>query len=137
MLYYNYKQTFSFREGIMMKTTKEHGLRFLNEMEKPVTSKEQIFDALFEACGTGENVNTKHIFFQEVIIKFNASKAKAIILGNLPYATESHYVDIAIYTYIKAGFNMRDFDKDLTEFKQKQSFIYTKAAEFIPDFANA
>lgn len=121
----------------MMKIAKEQRLRFLNEMEKPIASKEQIFNALFEACGTGENVNTKHIFFQEAVIKFNASKAKAIILGNLPYATESHYVDVAVYTYMKAGFNIRDFDRNLTEFKQKQNFIYTKAAEFIPDFANA
>lgn len=121
----------------MMKTTKEQGLKFLNEMERPILSKEQIFDALFDICGTGENVNTKHIFFQEVIIKFNASKAKTIILGNLPYATESHYIDIAIYAYIKAGFNMRDFDKDLTSFKEKQNFIYKEAAKFNPCFANA
>lgn len=121
----------------MMKMTKEQGLRFLNEMEKPITSKEQIFDALFEICGVGDNVNTKHIFFQEVIIKFNASKAKTIILGRFPYATESHCVDIAIYTYIKAGYDMKDFDKDLTDFKQKYNFIYTKAAEFTPSFAHA
>lgn len=121
----------------MMKITKEQGMHFLNEMDAPITSKEQIFRALFEVCGIGENVNTKHIFFQDVIIKFNASKAKAVILGNLPYATESHYVDVAVYAYIKAGFNMRDFDSDLTEFKKRRGFIYTQATEFIPNFVNA
>ena len=35
----------------MMKISKEQGLKFLNEMEKPITSKEQVFNALFEACG--------------------------------------------------------------------------------------
>lgn len=121
----------------MIKVSKEQGHKFLNEMERPNLSKEQIFDALFDICGVGENVNTKHIFFQEVIIKFNASKAKTIILGNLPYATESHYIDIAIYAYIKAGFDMKDFDKDLTAYKEKRNFIYTEAAKLNPCFANA
>ena len=121
----------------MMKITKEQGIKFLNKMDNPITSKEQIFDALFEICGIGDNVNTKHIFLQEVIIKFNASKAKAVILRQLPYATESHFVDIAVYAYIKAGYDMKDFDKDLDCFKQKYNFIYTQAAEPLPSFANA
>lgn len=121
----------------MMKISKEQGLKFLNEMERPRLSKEEIFNALFEACGCGENVNTKHVFFQEVIIKFNASKAKAVISGHLPYETESHYVDVAIYAYLKAGFDIKNFDKDLTAFKDKCNFIYTKAAKFSPNFANA
>lgn len=121
----------------MMRTSKEQGLRFLNEMQKPITSKEQIFNALFEACGTGDNVNTKHVFFQEVIIKFNASKAVAVIANHMPYETESHYIDVAIHTYIKAGFAIKDFDKDLTEFKAKYNFIYTPFADGARAFANA
>ncbi|MBE6443428.1 MAG: hypothetical protein E7020_02030 [Alphaproteobacteria bacterium] len=121
----------------MMKISKEKSLSFLNEMQKHISSKEQIFNALFEACGTGDNVNTKHIFFQEVIIKFNASKARAVIANKMPYETESHYVDIAIYTYIQAGFNMKDFDNDLNEFKNRINFICTPLAEETPSFVSA
>ena len=121
----------------MMKVTKENGLRFLNEIDKSITSKEQIFDILFEVCGIGEAVNTKHIFFQEVIIKFNASKTRKVIENNLPYLTESHFVDVAIDAYIKAGFNLKDFDKDLTEYKKNYNFIYDKVTEGKTIFANA
>lgn len=121
----------------MMKGSRDQGLKFLDEMKKPVTSKEQIFDALFEACGTGDNVNTKHVFFQEVIIKFNASKARAVIAKHLPYETESHYVDVALYAYITAGFNMREFDRDLSEFKAKYNFLYTPLANSSTAYANA
>ena len=31
----------------MMKVSKETGLRFLSEIDKPITSKKQIFDILF------------------------------------------------------------------------------------------
>lgn len=120
-----------------MKVTKEAGLRFLNEIDRPITSKDQVFNALFEVCGIGDSVNTKHIFFQEVIIKFNASKARAVIEKNLPYLTESHFVDVAIYAYIKAGFNMKDFDKDLAECKKNFNFIYTNITETKAVFANA
>ena len=121
----------------MMKVTKEKGLRFLDEIDKPITSKEQIFDALFEVCGIGEAVNTKHDFFQEVIIKFNASKARAVIEKHLPYLTESHFVDVAIYAYIKAGFNMKDFDRDLTDCKKNFSFMYANITDNKTVFANA
>ncbi len=121
----------------MMKVTKEAGLRFLNEIDRPITSKDQIFNALFEVCGIGEGVNTKHIFFQEVIIKFNASKARTVIEKNLPYLTESHFVDVAIHAYIKAGFNMKDFDKDLAECKKNFNFIYANMTESKAVFANA
>ena len=124
-------------EDIMMKVAKETGLRFLNEIDKPITSKEQIFNALFEVCGIGDGVNTKHIFFQEVIIKFNASKARTVIENNLPYLTESHFVDVAMYAYIKAGFNMKDFDKDLAECKKNFNFIYANITENKAIFANA
>lgn len=120
-----------------MKVTKETGLRFLSEIDKPITSKKQIFDILFETCGISEAVNTKHVFFQEVIIKFNASKARAVIEKNLPYLTESHFVDVALQAYIKAGFNMRDFDKDLTEHKKNYNFIYANADQCKTIFANA
>ena len=121
----------------MMKVTKEKGLRFLNEIDGPITSKKQIFDILFEVCGIGDAVNTKHIFFQEVIIKFNASKARTVIENNLPYLTESHFIDVAIYAYIKAGFNLREFDKDLTEHKKSYNFIYSNTTECKPAFLNA
>ncbi len=137
MLYYNYKVNLQCVEDIMMKISKEKSLSFLNEMQKPISSKEQIFNALFEVCGMGENVNTKHIFFQEVIIKFNASKAMAVIANKMPYETESHYVDIAIYAYINAGFKMNEFDKDLKEFKKKLDFICTPLTEEIPSFVSA
>ena len=120
----------------MIKICKEQGLRFLNELKQPNLSKEQIFNALFEACGTGENVNTNHVFFQEVIIKFNASKSAAVIANHLPHETESHYVDVALYAYIKAGFPMKQFDADLKNFKEKESFIYSHCASE-PTFANA
>ena len=121
----------------MMKITREQGLKFLNEMQKTGLSKEQIFEALFEACGAGESVNTRHVFFQEVIIKFNASKAMAVIAGHRPYETESHYVDMALYAYIKAGFKMRDFDKDLSEHKAKYNFSYPRIANGAVVYANA
>ncbi|MBE6453444.1 MAG: hypothetical protein E7017_00980 [Alphaproteobacteria bacterium] len=121
----------------MMKISKEQSLRFLKEVQGDITSKNQIFDALFEACGTGEKVNTKHIFFQEVIIKFNASKAVAVITNKMPYETESHYVDVAIYAYIKAGFDMKDFEKDLNEYKIRYECLCASVARGIPDFANA
>ena len=124
-------------EDIMMKVTKEKGLRFLNEIDKPITSKDQIFDALFEVCGIGDAVNTKHVFFQEVIIKFNASKARAVIEKNLPYLTESHFVDVAIYAYIKAGYDMKDFDRDLTECKKNFSFLCANITDCKTVFANA
>ena len=122
----------------MMTISKEKGLKFLNEMQKPIASKEQIFDALFEACGVGDNVNTRHVFFQEVIIKFNASKAIAVIAKHMPYETVSHYVDVAIFAYVNAGFNMKDFDKDLSDFKARYAFICEGArAKDIACFANA
>ena len=121
----------------MMKVSKENCLRFLREIDKPITSKQQIFDILFETCGIGEGVNTKHVFFQEVIIKFNASKARTVIEKSLPYLTESHFVDVAIHAYIKAGFEMRQFDQDLGDYKKNYNFIYTGATDCRTTFANA
>ena len=124
-------------EDIMMKISKEKGLRFLEEIDKPITSKQQIFDALFDVCGVGEGVNTKHVFFQDVIIKFNASKARAVIEKNLPYLTESHFVDVAIYTYLKAGFDFKNFDKDLNEYKKNHSFMFAGVSECKTVYVNA
>ena len=121
----------------MMKFTKEKGLKFLNEMDAPINSKEQVFNALFDACGVGEGVNTKHVFFQEVIIKFNASKARSVIEKNLPYLTESHFVDVAIYAYIKAGFDVKNFDKDLCEYKKSHSFMFAGVGECKTVYVNA
>ena len=120
----------------MMKVTKENGLRFLNEIDKPITSKEQIFNSLFEVCGVGDAVNTRHVFFQDVIIKFNASKARTVIENILPYLTEMHFVVVAIYDYAKAGFNIRDFDKDLTEYKKNYNFIFADKTQNKIIFAN-
>ena len=106
-------------------------------MQECINSKEQIFNTLFEACGCGEGVNTKHIFFQEVIIKFNASKAKAVIEKNLPYVTESHYVDVAIYAYMKAGFNIKDFEADLNKYKTNYEFAYVPAKKGANTYAEA
>ena len=70
-----------------------HGHDFLSRISSPTIDKEQIFEALFDARGVGEDINTKHVFFQEVIIKFNASKAMAVIKNHLPYETDSQYLD--------------------------------------------
>ena len=137
MVYYKYIGTNLLVEDIMMKFTKENGLRFLNEIDCPITSKEQVFNALFDACGVGEGVNTKHVFFQDVIIKFNASKARSVIEKNLPYLTESHFVDVAIYAYAKAGFDIKNFDKDLVEYKKNHSFMCSTATEYKPAYLNA
>ena len=124
-------------EAIMMKTDKNRGQIFLSKMQECINSKEQIFNTLFEACGCGENVNTKHVFFQEVIIKFNASKAKAVIEKNLPYVTESHFVDVAIYAYMKAGFNIKDFDADLNKYKTNCEFAHMPAKKCVVSYAEA
>ena len=120
-----------------MKFTKEKGQKFLNEIDCPISSKEQVFNALFDVCGVGEGVNTKHVFFQEVIIKFNASKARSVIEKNLPYLTESHFVDVALYAYVKAGFDINNFDKDLNEYKKNHSFIYSAVSGCKTVYANA
>lgn len=120
-----------------MKADKNRGQIFLSKMQECINSKEQIFKTLFEACGCGENVNTKHVFFQEVIIKFNASKAKAVIEKNLPYLTESHFVDVAIYAYIKAGFKMQEFDADLNKYKAQYDFTCIPQRKSTPIYAEA
>ena len=61
----------------MMQDKNTKGTDFLSKISAPNLSKKQLFDALFDARGTGDDINTKHVFFQEVIIKFNASKAAA------------------------------------------------------------
>lgn len=103
----------------MMISNKEKGLKFLNEMQAEHITKDHIFKSLFDACGTGDNVNTKHVFFQDVIIKFNASKASAVIANHMPYETESHYVDIAIYAYIRSGYPLKNFNDDLDAYKKQ------------------
>ena len=120
-----------------MKPSKEQKRKFLEVMRKPSLTKEAIFDALFEACGVGECVNTKHVFFQDVIIKFNASKALAVIEKNVPYETESHYVDVALYAYVRSGYDMKCFDNDLTSFKKKNEMLYVGHGEMCSTFVNA
>ena len=51
------------KEAIMMNEKKDAGIEFLNKLSVPGISKEQIFNALFEARGTGEGINTNQGFF--------------------------------------------------------------------------
>ena len=88
----------------MMQDKNTKGTDFLSKISAQNLSKKQLFDALFDARGTGDDINTKHVFFQEVIIKFNASKAAAVIKNHLPYETDSHYVDVALYKYMQILF---------------------------------
>ena len=101
---------------------------FLNRISVAGLTKECLFEALFDARGTGDDINTKHVFFQDVIIKFNASKAMAVIKNHLPYETDSHYVDVALYRYMQIGGNMKEFDADLHKYKEE----YRKTRVFIP-----
>lgn len=110
----------------MMTDKKDTGADFLKKISDPKITKEQIFNALFDARGTGDGVNTDHVFFQEVIIKFNASKAEQVIKNHLPYETDSHYVDVALNAYIKKGGNMHDFDKELKIYKNKYNTMHPK-----------
>lgn len=109
---------------------------FLSRINAPNITKEDLFRILFDARGVGEDVNTKHIFFQEVIIKFNASKAIAVIKNHLPYETDSHYVDIAIFRYMQLGGNIKEFDADLKKYKieycKTHSFISAQISEQCP-----
>lgn len=116
----------------MMQDKNTKGTDFLSKISAPNLSKKQLFDALFDARGTGDDINTKHVFFQEVIIKFNASKAAAVIKNHLPYETDSHYVDVALYKYMQIGGNMKEFDRDLQkykdEYRETKNFIHAKIA---------
>ena len=112
----------------MMQTKNSKGTDFLTKIHAQDLSKDQLFDALFDARGTGDDINTKHVFFQDVIIKFNASKAETVIKNNLPYETDSHYVDVALYRYMQMGGDMHKFDADLQTHKKE----YRKTHNFIP-----
>ena len=100
---------------------------FLDRIAKSNLTKKEVFNILFDARGFGDEINTNHVFFQEVIIKFNASKAKAVISNQLPYETDSHYVDVALGRYLELGFDIKQFDKNL-EIAKKE---YAKAHHFI------
>lgn len=117
----------------MMKNSSGHGSNFLDRIAAPDVTKDEIFEALFDARGYGSDINTRHVFFQEVIIKFNASKAKAVIKNHLPYETDSHYVDVALWRYVEVGGDMKLFDKDLEIAKES----YAKTHRFIPQLAAA
>ncbi|MBQ8661275.1 MAG: hypothetical protein IJ482_03000 [Alphaproteobacteria bacterium] len=117
----------------MMKNSSGHGSYFLDRLARAEISKDEIFEALFDARGYGPDINTRHVFFQEVIIKFNASKAKAVIKNHLPYETDSHYVDMALWRYIEVGGDLKSFDKDLEIAKEN----YAKTHQFIHRLAAA
>ncbi len=112
----------------MMQEKVLKGREFLERISAPDVGKDELFNALFDARGNGDNINTKHVFFQDVIIKFNASKAADVIKRNLPYETDSHYVDVVLYRYMQIGGNMKDFDRDLQEHKQ----AYERSKSFVP-----
>jgi len=126
MLYYKYKQNLT-REDIMMQNKTKQNTDFLSRISSPNINKEELFEILFDTRGAGDDINTKHVFFQEVIIKFNASKAENVIKKHLPYETDSHYVDIALYRYMQIGGNIKEFDADLQKYKTK----YRKTHNFI------
>jgi hypothetical protein len=111
---------------MMQKKTKEN-TDFLSRISSPDINKEELFEILFDARGAGDDINTRHVFFQEVIIKFNASKAATVIKKHLPYETDSHYVDIALYRYMQIGGNIKEFDADLQKYKTE----YRKTHNFI------
>lgn len=112
-----------------MTTVNHKGLNFLEVMDRPEVSKEQIFSALFAACGTGDEVNTNHVFFQDVIVKFNAQKARGMILKNPEFATPSHYVDVALGRYLQAGWKIKDFNADLDDEKLKHNNFILQSAK--------
>lgn len=116
------------KEANMTKDKLSKGSDFLSRISVAGLDKERLFEALFDARGTGDDINTKHVFFQEVIIKFNASKALAVIKKHLPYETDSHYVDVVLYRYMQIGGDMKEFDKDLQMYKDE----YRKTHSFIP-----
>lgn len=117
----------------MMKNSSGHVSPFLEKIDRPEITKEEIFEALFDARGYGSDINTRHVFFQEVIIRFNASKARAVIKNHVPYETDSHYVDVALWRYAEIGGDIKSFDKDLEIAKEN----YAKTHQFIHRIAAA
>lgn len=112
-----------------MKTPQQKGLNFLEVMDRPEITKEQLFNALFEACGAGDEVNTNHVFFQDVIVKFNAQKARGMILKNPEFATPSHYVDAALGRYMELGLPIKQFNNDLRDAKLKHNSFILQASK--------
>lgn len=117
----------------MMKNSSGQASPFLEKIDRPEITKKEIFEALFDARGYGPDINTRHVFFQEVIIKFNASKARAVIKNHVPYETDSHYVDVALWRYAELGGDIKSFDKDLEIAKED----YAKTHQFIHRIAAA
>jgi len=122
-----YIDTLLQKEVIMMKKSSGHDTSFLDRIAASEVTKDDIFEALFDARGYGSEINTRHVFFQEVIIKFNASKAKAVIKNHVPYETDSHYVDVALWRYLEIGGDIKSFDKDLEIAKEN----YAKTHQFL------
>lgn len=121
-----------------MKDVKQVGHEFLRVMDSPELHKEQIFEALFDACGNSDAVNVRHVFFQDVIIKFNAQKARGLIEQGAAIVNESHFVDVALGAYIKLGYLMNNFDEDLQKFKSEYTNYQQLAVPQPPGiFANA
>ncbi|MBQ9235460.1 MAG: hypothetical protein IJ184_03240 [Alphaproteobacteria bacterium] len=107
-----------------MKTANKKGLNFLEAIDRPHLRKDELFAALFTACGSGDNVNANHVFFQDVIVKFNAQKARGMILRNSELATPSHYVDVALGKYLEMGLPIKQFNADLQEAKlQREAML--------------
>ena len=55
----------------------------------------------------------------------------------MPYLTESHFVDVALYAYIRNGFPMKEFNEDLAKFKHKYSFVCAPQVKTEVVLANA
>lgn len=100
----------------------EKNKAFLQSMND-AKSKGDIFKALFDACGTNDDVNTNHVFFKDVIINLRADEAKGMMTHKSPLLTTSHYVDLALGTYHKLGFDINDFEKDLDKQKKDTNLL--------------
>lgn len=100
----------------------EKNIAFLQSMND-AKSKGDIFKALFDACGTNDDVNTNHVFFNDAIVKFKAAQARIMMENKNSLLTTSHYVDLALGTYHKLGFDIKDFKKDLDKQKQDTNLL--------------
>lgn len=121
-----------------MKNIKQAGLDFLKIMDKSDLRKEQIFEALFAVCGNGDAVNVRHVFFQDVIIKFNAQKARGLIISGAGIVNESHFVDVALGAYARMGYPINSFADDLEQYKSQYGVYHQLAIPQPPGiYANA
>lgn len=108
----------------------EKNIAFLQSMND-AKSKGDIFKALFDACGTNDDVNTNHVFFNDAIVKYKAAQARIMMKSKNSLLTTSHYVDLALGTYHNKGFNIHEFRQDLKDYKQNYNSKNNKLAKLI------